>query len=196
MCEFIHQLFRIFTCGLLDFFIYTRCTHTHIYVYWCIFVAIYILAKWWRVKSVMNWHSVQPVTCTVDALHCWISIYCMQHPAGLCAYAVTKWRSRLTVWLQDWWLVGLCMTLHDLILSYFIIWCAIDYTIICPSEKRYGDQSIWFSILDVQWGCDIDPEDIFPEAQSQRCRSWLSDGETGIEHQSCIDWHRIVPLEF
>lgn len=23
------------------------------------------------------------------ALHCWISIYCMKHPAGLCACAVT-----------------------------------------------------------------------------------------------------------
>lgn len=131
------------------------------------------------------------------ALHCWISIYCMEHPAGLCACAacaVTKWRSRLTVWLHDWWLVGLCMTLHGLIRSYFIIWCAIDYTMICPSENHYGDQSIWFSILDVPWGCDIDPEDIFPEARRAvkargAGRSWLSDDETGIEHQSRIDWH-------
>lgn len=146
---------------------------------------------WWTGTVCNPWPAARLCAALLDQ-------HLLEHPAGLCACAacaVTKWRSRLTVWLHDWWLVGLCMTLHGLIRSYFIIWCAIDYTIICPSENHYGDQSIWFSILDVPWGCDIDPEDIFPEARRAVKargvgRSWLSDDETGIEHQSRIDWHR------
>lgn len=58
-----------------------------------------------------------------------------------------------------------CMTLRGLILSNFIIWCAMDYTIICPSEMHYGHQSIWFGIVELLRRCDINPGVMFPEAQ-------------------------------
>lgn len=124
--------------------------HIHILlVIWCSCPVAFVVYTWWC----SGWQC----TALLDQ-H-------LQPPAGLFACVETNWRSRLTARLQDWWLVGLCVTLRGLILSNFIIWCAIDYVIICPSEKHYGHQSIWFSILDVPRGWDIDPGLLFPEAR-------------------------------